>query len=128
MDRAAEWFVLLTALPVGLSHLFRPGDWQAAYAALHRLGRPGAFANGGLSLFPGAALVAAHPAWAGPGVVVTALGWLMVLKGAGCLLSPDKALRSMAAGAGSGRWFQVGGVILLAVGVAAGWALWGGWN
>jgi uncharacterized protein YjeT (DUF2065 family) len=126
VDRAAEWFVLLTALPVGLSHLFRPGDWRAAYAALHRLGRPGAFANGGLSLAPGAALVAAHPGWAGPGAVVTALGWLMVLKGTACLLAPDKALRSMAAGAESDRGFRLGGVVLMAVGAAVGWALWAG--
>lgn len=126
MDRAAEWFVLLTAVPVGLSHLFRPGDWRAAYAALHRLGRPGAFLNGGLSLFAGAALVAAHPIWGGPGVVVTVLGWLMVAKGAGCLLLPDKALRSMAAGAGSGAGFRIGGVVLLGVAAAAGYALWAG--
>src|SRR3954452_2158701 len=84
VERAAEWFVLLTAPVVGLSHVVHRRAWVEAYAALSRLGRPGAFVNGGLSLAPGAALAAAHPVWSGAGVVLTLLGWALVVKGTIC--------------------------------------------
>jgi len=67
VERAVEWFVAITSLVVGASHLLRPGDWAEAYRQLHRCGRPGAFANGALHLAPGALLVAGHPSWVWPG-------------------------------------------------------------
>ena len=78
MERAAEWYALVTCLVVGLSHLLQRQAWAETFAALHRLGRPGAFANGGLNLVTGAAFVAAHPVWSGPAVVLTVFGWLQI--------------------------------------------------
>ena len=118
MERAIEWFVVVTGAVVGSSHLLRPGDWAEAYRQLHRCGRPGAFVNGTLSLVAGAAVVAGHGSWAWPGAVLTAFGWLLVAKAAVCFLAPDKALRSMERGGRSPRGFVVGGLLLLAV---AGW-------
>jgi hypothetical protein len=123
MEEACEWFVMLTSLVVGLSHLLYPRDWGAVFGALHRAGRPGAFANGALSLAPGAALVAGHRVWSWPAVVVTVLGWMMVAKGAVCFLAPERALASMARGS-SGRGFRAAGLVLLAVGAWAGYCLW----
>jgi hypothetical protein len=119
MERAVEWFVAVTAVVVGASHLLRPGDWTETYRQLHRLGRPGAFVNGALHLVPGAAVVAGHGSWAWPGAVLTALGWLLVAKSAVCFLAPDKALRSMGRGGDSPRGFVAAGLLLLAL---AGWA------
>jgi hypothetical protein len=119
MERVVEWFVAVTAVVVGLSHLLRPGDWAEAYRQLHLCGRPGAFVNGALHLVPGAAVVAGHGSWAWPGALLTALGWLLVAKGAMCLLAPDIALRSMERGSHSPRGFVAAGLLLLAV---AGWA------
>ena len=125
MERAAELYALVTCVVVGLSHVLQPRAWAEAFAAMHRAGRPGAFANGGLSLVPGAAFVATHPVWSGPAVVLTILGWALVVKGALCLLAPGVALRGMGrAGAGSGREFVAGGVLLLAVAGVLGYVLW----
>jgi hypothetical protein len=127
VERAAEWFALVTCAIVGLSHLLQPRAWADVFAALHRLGRPGAFVNGGLSLAPGAAFVATHPVWSGPATVLTVLGWLLLLKGAVCLLAPDLALRSMArGGASGGRGFAAAGLVSLAVAGVLGYALWAG--
>src|SRR5947207_5906296 len=120
MERVVEWFVAVTAAVVASSHLLRPGDWAEAYRQLHRCGRPGAFANGALSLVPGAAVVAGHGAWSWPGGVLTAFGWLLVAKGLVCFLAPDVALRSMAR-APSRPGFAAAGVVLLAVGAWAGY-------
>jgi len=43
MERAAEWYVIVTCIIIGLSHILHPGAWPDAFAALHRLGEPGAF-------------------------------------------------------------------------------------
>jgi hypothetical protein len=123
MEWAVEWFVLITALAIGSSHILRASDWVEVYGRLHRAGRPGAFINGALSLAPGAALAAGHGVWSWPGVVLTVFGWLLVVKGLVCFLAPDKALRSMALGRSS-RSFVVAGVVLLAVGGWAGYCLW----
>jgi hypothetical protein len=120
----AEWFALITCLVVGLSHLMQRQAWSEVFASLHRLGKPGAFANGGLNLVSGAAFVAAHPVWSGPAMVLTLLGWLLVLKGTLCFLVPRLALQSMGrAGAGKGRGFVVGGLLLLVVAGVLGYVL-----
>lgn len=124
MEQAVEWFVAITALVVGASHLMRPGDWAEAFRQLHRCGRPGAFVNGGLSLAAGAAVVAGHGSWAWPGAVITGFGWLMVAKGAVSLLAPEKALASMDRGANSPRGFVVAGVRALGIGGWACYCLW----
>jgi hypothetical protein len=123
VERAVEWFVAVTSLVAGASHIVRADDWVEAYHRLHRAGRPGALANGLLSLVPGAAVVAGHGDWSWPGAVVTAFGWLMVLKGLICLLAPDKALWSMARGPSRNR-FIAAGVLLMAVGAWAGYCFW----
>ena len=125
MERAVEWFVAVTGVVIGLSHLLRPGDWAEAFRQLHRCGRPGAFANGALSLVTGAVVVAGHGSWAWPGAVLTAFGWLMIVKAAVCFLAPDHALRSMERGGRSPRGFVVGGLLLLAV---AGWTCYCLWH
>ncbi len=125
VEQAVEWFVAVTSLVVGASHLLRAADWTEAYRQLHRVGRPGAFVNGALSLVAGALLVAGHPIWTWPGVVLTVLGWLLVAKGAICFLLPDTALRSMELGH-SPRRFVAAGVVLLAIGAWACYCIWRG--
>lgn len=122
--QAVEWYIAITALVAGASHVFRPHDWAEAYGQLHRLGRPGAFINGAISLVPGALIIAGHPSWKWPGAVVTGFGWLMVIKGTVCFLAPQKGLRSMEHGSRSPRSFIAGGLILLAIGAWAGHCLW----
>ncbi len=124
MERAVEWFVAITSLAIGASHLLRPRDWAEAFRQLHTCGRPGALANGGLSLFTGAVIVAGHGSWMWPGAVITGFGWLLVLKGIGALLAPDKALQSMERGSRSPRGFVGAGVTALVIGAWACYCLW----
>jgi hypothetical protein len=123
VERSVEWFVALTALVAGVSHVLRPAAWMETYAALHRLGKPGAFVNGALSLVPGAVIVTGHPVWTWPAAPLTAFGWLLVAKGAICLLLPEVGLRSI--GRSPSRiGFIAGGAVLMAIG---GWAAYCAW-
>jgi hypothetical protein len=70
-------------------------------------------------LVTGAAIVAGHGSWEWPGAVLTAFGWLLVVKGAACWPAPDNALRSMARGSESPRGFAIAGMAALAI---CGWA------
>src|SRR5262249_25330871 len=124
MEQATEWFVAITGVVIGLSHMLRPKDWAEAFRQLHRCGRPGAFVNGALSLAPGAAGGAGHGAWTWPGAVLTGFGWLMIVKGVVCFLAPDKALRSMERGGRSPRGFIPAGLLLLAVAAWTWYCLW----
>ena len=125
MEQAAEWYAVLTCVVIGLSHLTRPQAWVEVFAALHRLGQPGAFANAAMNLVQGAAFVATHRVGTGPTVVLTLLGYLLLLKGTLYFLFPDVALRSMAkAGSGNGREFIIGGILLLAIAGVIGYGLW----
>jgi hypothetical protein len=125
MEQAVEWFVAVTGVVIGLSHLLRPGDWAEAFRQLHGCGRPGAFANGALSLVVGAAVVAGHRSWAWPGTALTVFGWLMVAKAAVCFLAPDRALRSMEQGSRSPQGFVAAGLLLLAI---VGWTCYCLWH
>ena len=119
MEQAIEVYLAITLLFVGASDVMRPADWAETYHRLHRLGPPGAFVNGGISLAAGSAIVAGHASWVWPGGVLTALGWLLVAKGAICLFAPDTALRSMARGAEAPRGFVAAGVVAAC---SRGWA------
>jgi hypothetical protein len=127
MERATEFFVLITGVVVGLSHILQARTWTELYAALARQGRLGAFANGALHLVTGAAIVTGHgQVWSWPAAVLTLLGWALVVKGAVAFLVPDLALRSMKAGASSERGFVVAGLALLVISGLAAYALWVG--
>lgn len=123
MERHIEWFIALTCLIVGVSHIVRADVWIEGYALLHRQGRPGAFINGAMSLIPGAVVVVGHGDWSWPGAPLVAFGWLLLLKGAICFLAPDVALRSMQHGP-SRAGFMIGGFLLLAIGGWAAYCVW----
>ena len=45
MHEAIEFFAAINFLVIGLSHVVQHKVWGEFYEQLHRLGRPGAFAN-----------------------------------------------------------------------------------
>ncbi len=127
MEIAVEWYLAITLLVIGASHVLRPGDWCEAFRQLHRCGRgrPGAFINGVLSLATGAIIVAGHGSWSWPGTIVTVLGWFLIAKAVSCFLLSDLALRSMELGSRSPRGFVIGGLLFL---VLSGWVWYCLWS
>ena len=116
MERAIEIFAAINFLIIGLSHVFQHRAWAEFFVQLQRQGRPGAFANGFLSLFTGSLIVAFHNVWSWPGVLLTALGYGMLLKSAVVFIRPDWGLASMArVTPDTSRKIMLPGVMLIAV-------------
>jgi hypothetical protein len=124
MARTVEWYIAISMLIIGGSHLLRPRDWAAAFGQLFRLGAAGAFVNGAISLLPAAIILAAHQVWTWPHAVISTFGWLLAAKAAACFLAPRHALRSMERGSHSPQSFRVAGVVALAIGAWSAYCAW----
>ena len=119
MEEAIRVFAAVNFLTIGLSHIFQHRAWAEFFAYLHQQGRPGAFANGFLSLFTGSLIVAFHNVWGGLPTILTVLGWSFVLKAAIVFLFPDVGLRSMARlRPDNSRVAVVPGVMFVIIGIA----------
>lgn len=119
MEEGIRVFAAVNFLTMGLSHVFQHRAWAEFFVYLHQQGRPGAFANGFLTLFTGSLIVAFHNVWGGLPTVLTVLGWLFVLKAAIIFLFPDVGLRSMTRiRPENSRVAIVPGVMFVVIGVA----------
>ena len=125
MEQAVEAFAAINFLVIGLSHVFQHQAWAEFFILLHRHGRPGAFANGFLSLITGTLIVAFHNVWSVPHVLLTVIGWAFVLKAAVVLIFPNLGLRSIArVQRENSRMLIIPGLIMIIVAVALGYSLW----
>ena len=122
MERAVEGFVAVCLFGVGLSHALQPLAWVEFFVWLRRQGRCAVFLEGLLSLNAGALVVAFHNVWTGLPVVVTVLGWGMVLKGLVRLAAPGLGLRVYERIAPERAWrFRAAGVFPLVLSALSGY-------
>ena len=127
MERAIEIFAAINLLVIGVSHVFQHRAWAEFFVQLQQQGRPGAFANGFLSLFTGSLIVAFHPVWSWPGIVLTVIGYAMVLKATVIFARPDWGLASMGrVTPETSRKLVFAGVLFIAVSGLLGYSLWSG--
>jgi len=127
MERAIEIFAAINLLIIGVSHIFQHRAWAEFFVRLHEQGRPGAFANGFLALFTGSLIVAFHNVWSWPGVLLTAMGYSMVLKSAVLFIRPDWGLASMGrVTPETSRKLVIAGVMFIAVALILGYSIWQG--
>jgi hypothetical protein len=116
MERAIEIFAVVQLTVIGLSHIVFHRAWAEFFVWLTSRGRPGAFANGFMSLAFGSIVVAFHQVWSGLPMVLTVVGVLSLVKAASCFLFPDAALRSMGrATPARSREFIAAGLVALAI-------------
>jgi hypothetical protein len=100
----------------------QPLAWVEFFAWLRGQGRCAVFLDGLVSLTFGALVVAFHHVRAGLPVVVTVLGWAMVLKGMVRLAAPGVGLRAYERIVPERAWhFRVAGVLALALSAFSGY-------
>ena len=117
MERSVEIVAIILFGVIGLSHILQPRAWAEFFILLRGKGDAGAFVDGFLNLPLGGAIVGFHNTWSGIPLVLTLVGWGLVIKGLIRFCAPKLALRMMARVSLERSWeFQVAGAGLVALG------------
>lgn len=116
MEKSVAVFAAINFAIIGLSHVCQKLAWREFFQSLHTMGRPGAFANGLMTLFMGSLIVSFHNIWSGIPIILTVIGWAYVVKSTVIFVYPDWSLRSMASvQTASPLKFQVAGTGLILI-------------
>jgi hypothetical protein len=114
MERAIEVLAIILFGVIGLSHILQPKAWAESFILLRDKGEAGAFVVGLLHLPLGSVIVAFHNVWSGIPVVLTIVGWGLLIKGMIRFCAPQQGVRMMARVSVERSWeFQVAGVVLV---------------
>jgi len=127
MARSVEIVAVILFAVIGLSHILQPRAWVEFFILLRGKRETGAFVDGFLNLPIGAVIVGFHNLWSGIPVVLTLLGWGLLIKGVIRFCAPQHALRMMAQVSVERAWqFQVAGAILMVIAGVLGYGVYAG--
>ena len=117
METSVEKLTALYFLVIGLSHIVQPRAWVRFFIMLREKQEVGSLLNG-LVHFPlGAFIVAFHNVWHGIPMVVTIIGWGLVIKSTIYFVLPQHGTRMLALISVERSWqFVVAGVMSVALG------------
>ena len=80
MELAVTKLAMICFLVTGVSHIIQPRVWAKFFIDLNRKGEVGSFLNALLHFPLGVIIVSFHNVWHGLPVVLTLIGWGLVLK------------------------------------------------
>jgi uncharacterized protein YjeT (DUF2065 family) len=116
MEIAIRKLAALCFLVIGLSHIFQPRVWAQFFIDLYNKGETGSFINAFIHFPLGAVIVAFHNVWRGIPLVLTLIGYSLVLKSLIYFLFPKQALKSLARVSLDRSWeFVIAGVASLGI-------------
>src|SRR5688572_9640617 len=95
MQEAVLKLAAITFVLIGVSHIARSDVWVRLFILVREQGEAGAFLNGFIHFPLGAVIVAFHNVWSGIPVVLTLVGYGLLLKGFICFVFPGLALGSL---------------------------------
>ncbi|MDQ2921268.1 MAG: hypothetical protein M3R52_06635 [Acidobacteriota bacterium] len=111
METSIEKLVAICFLVTGLSHILQPRAWVKFFIMLREKGEVGSVLNGLLHFPLGALIVSFHSVWHGIPLVVTIMGWSLVIKSLIYLTYPKHGLRMLSqVTLERSWWFVVAGV------------------
>ena len=117
METSVEKLVAINCLVFGLSHLLQPRAWVQFFIMLREKGEVGSLLNGFVHFPLGAFIVAFHNVWHGIPMIVTIMGWALVLKSTLCFTYPQHGIRMLGTVKMARSWhFVVAGVFLIVLG------------
>lgn len=126
MEAGIERLAALVFVITGLSHVAAPKVWARFFIDMREKGEIAGFYNAFVHIPLGLLILAFHPVWSGPGLLVTLIGCALTLKGTIYFLWPALALRSLAHVSEESAWkFRVAGVPAVLLGMFIGWIAFG---
>ena len=81
MEVAVTKLTIICYFIIGLSHIFQPRVWAQFFIEMRGKGEVGSFLNALLHFPLGVLIVSFHNVWQGIPLVLTLMGWGLVLKG-----------------------------------------------
>jgi hypothetical protein len=127
MERSVEVLATILFGVIGLSHILQPTAWAQFFILLRSKGEAGAFVDGFLNLPLGGVIVGFHNTWSGMPVVLTVVGWCLLIKGLIRFCAPRLALRMMARVSVERSWeFQAAGAFVLVFAALLGYGVYAG--
>ena len=116
METSVEKLTALYFLVIGLSHIAQPRAWVRFFIMLREKQEVGSLLNG-LVHFPlGAFIVAFHDDWQGLPMIVTIVGWGLVIKSTIYFVYPRHGMRMLSIVSLERSWqFVVAGVMSVAL-------------
>ena len=122
MEVGIERLAAMAFIVTGLSHIAAPRAWTRFFIIMRDQGEAAGLLNAYVHMPLGLLIVAFHPVWSGPGLLVTLVGCALTLKGILYLVRPGLALKSMERVTEERAWqFRVAGLFALLLGLAIGW-------
>ena len=127
MERSVEVLAIILFGVVGLSHLLQPKSWAEYFILLRGTGEVGAFVDGFLHLPLAGIIIAFHNVWSGIPVVLTLVGWGLLIKSLLRFCLPKQGLMMMARVSVERSWeFQVAGAGLVVLAGLLGYGVYAG--
>jgi uncharacterized protein YjeT (DUF2065 family) len=96
METSIQKLVAISYLVIGLSHIIQPRVWAEFFIKWREKGEVGSFLSGLLHFPMGVLIVSFHNVWHGIPLVVTIMGWGLVIKGLIYLTYPKHGMRVLA--------------------------------
>ena len=127
MERSVEVLAVILFGVTGLSHILQPRAWAEFFILLRGKGEPGAFVDGFLNLAMAGIIIAFHHVWSGIPLVLTVVGWCLLIKSLLRFCLPKQGLMMMARVSIDRSWeFQVAGAGLVVLAGLIGYGVYAG--
>ena len=95
MELAIQKLAIVVFFVIGLSHIFQPRAWAQFFIDIREKGVTGAFISAFIHFPLGALIVVFHNVWQGTPMVLTLIGYGLVLKSLVYFVFPKRALKSL---------------------------------
>ena len=127
MEKSVEVLAVILFGVIGLSHILQHKAWAEFFIFLRGNGEAGVFVDGLLNLPLAAIIVGFHNVWSGMPVVLTLVGWCLLIKSLIRFCLPKYGLMLLARVSVERSWeFQAAGAGLLAIAGLIGYGAYAG--
>ena len=111
MELAIQKLAIVNFMVIGLSHIIRPRAWAQFFIDIREKGATGSFIVAFIHFPLGALIVAFHNVWHGLPMILTFIGYALVLKSLVYFIFPERGLKSLSRVSLEKSWEFVAGRI-----------------